>query len=241
MKLLRILPMSIFLLSFTRLSFGSEPKTVTNVTQRPYNCICYLEAIYDQGPIVRGTGFLVSNKVVITAAHVLFNRDSQKKASTVLVYQGRHGDESACIGSFMVDADNIVVCSDYLNPDLPENTKGNYDYGAVIIEGAAGISKYLTPINYTSLVGMNVLTAGYPHENTVMYKSSGSITKCENNAIYTDVPGGPGYSGAPLLSSTNLNVVGILPGGDTETIQFIGLRMNDSIYDTIEKWIKENP
>ena len=47
---------------------------ITDTSMTPWRCICHLEVEYERGPVGFGTGFLVSEHAVITAAHVLVDR-----------------------------------------------------------------------------------------------------------------------------------------------------------------------
>ena len=67
-----------------------DRKKVVSSTVHPYNAICYLETEFDDGTAMRGTAFMISDNIAMTAGHCVVG--ASRGANTIKIYPGRESD-----------------------------------------------------------------------------------------------------------------------------------------------------
>lgn len=143
-----------------------------------------------------GTGFLVTENYVLTAAHVA-------------------GDVSTPVSVLFEDGTSVegqVVASGYsqykLSSDSPEGIVN--DWSVINLASSRNIEEAL-PLGDSDIleVGEEVCVIGYPGggpQNT----SKGIISGIDEQSLRTDAPADPGYSGGPVISINQAAAIGIL-------------------------------
>ena len=143
-----------------------------------------------------GTGFLVTENYVLTAAHVA-------------------GDINTPVSILFEDGEQIegnVIASGYLQyqqtVNSPEATLN--DWAVIELSSSRSIDETI-PLGDSDILEISeeVCVVGYPGggpQNT----SKGIISGIDDNAIRTDAPADPGYSGGPVISINQAAAVGIL-------------------------------
>ncbi len=199
---LRRLPMSMF----ARFGmFGKDNQTKVDATEYPYRCIVRLTATKNGGGgQVEGTGFFISKRCIITAAHNIFFEDGFAKQVEVTL-SGK--DKSAyplgkavattlrCMKRYAEDRDNPVA----------GNYGSDYDYGAVILPDDKLFDIIGSYFGYDTpcISDTGVEVAGYPTDSWKkkgsQYKAEGEIKDRNDYQLYytTDTEGG--QSGSPVL------------------------------------------
>jgi len=227
---------------------------VTNTSMTPWRCICHLEVEYESGPVGFGTGFMISDHAVITAAHVLVDRSRDwkkpRRARRVRVVPGRNGT-LAPYGYFVAEKYDVPEGWGALGAD--QETAKMHDFGAVYIPddlkvrekdfgkriGYFGLK--VLPSDDNSLLLVN--NGGYPHETDkpygTLWYNAGRVSNMDKNFIEYMVDTEGGQSGSPIYfydeKENERYVVAIHTTGD-----FInrGLRVTREVFETIRHWAK---
>jgi glutamyl endopeptidase len=225
---------------------------VTNTSLIPWRCICHLEVEYERGPVGFGTGFMISEHAIITAAHVLVDRSrfgwsNPRRARRIRVVPGRNGT-LAPYGYFV--SEDHAVPDGWGAPDADQEKASAYDFGAVFVPDDLKVREreFGKRIGY---FGLKVLTddnslllvnnGGYPHEadkpyGTLWY-NAGRVSKVEGAFIEYMVDTEGGQSGSPVYyydeKKNERYVVAIHTTGD-----FInrGVRVTREVFRLIRKW-----
>jgi len=231
---------------------------VTDTAMTPWRCICHLEVQYDSGPVGMGTGFLIGPYTVITAAHVLVDRqkfgwNKPRRAQQIRILPGRNGT-LAPYG--YVVTDKYEVPAGWNDNDANETAATAFDYGAVFIPkksenevedealgerlGYFGLRAFAkVELHDVELLFIN--NAGYPIEpgkpfGTLWY-NAGRISKWADRHVEYMVDTEGGHSGSPIYyfdeKKQQRYVVAIHTTGD-----FVnrGLRITPSIFEKIRVW-----
>lgn len=231
---------------------------VSNTSMTPWRCICHLEVEYERGPVGFGTGFLVSEHAVITAAHVLVDRSTDgwnrpRKARRVRVVPGRNG-ALAPYGYFV--SEKFEVPDGWAAANADQDGASAFDYAAVFVPDDLKISEenYGKRLGYFGLKAFTddeaarksllfVNNAGYPHEadkpyGTLWY-NAGRVGKVGDTFVEYLVDTEGGQSGSPVYffdeKKNERYVIAIHTTGD-----FVnrGLRITAKVFDQVRTWAK---
>ncbi|MBJ6234575.1 trypsin-like serine peptidase [Staphylococcus aureus] len=113
---------------------------------------------------------------------------------------------------------DIYLFSPYLEKDLAiiggkdENKSSDYKYYEKTFAGEEIKLQPLKDEEYSSLVGKEVYSYGYPYAKSgyKQYKTEGKITVANKNIISTNMPAYGGQSGSSLFLKENGRLIGIL-------------------------------
>lgn len=204
---------------------------------RAYNsAICYILA---NGQ--RGTGFLISPNVVVTAAHLVYDYTSKTFRTSVTVTPGKNGSiSSAPYGS--CSSMRIII------PEYANDGATKHDYALLILNDNLGSQAGWLNMTFSDdlLDGKTVNTQSYsstdPSGNTSYYQWSGYGTvwgeKDLNNGNFLnncDTTGGA--SGSPIL--LNNKVCGIHFGGSSAGN--LGIKIDKRLYCILINYTLETP
>ncbi|UCD28512.1 MAG: trypsin-like peptidase domain-containing protein [Planctomycetota bacterium] len=232
--------------------YGTDDRAVvTDTTQFPYSAIGQIQALF--GPaagyeIRLGTGVLISNKVVLTCAHVVYET-GPGWADNIVFIPGKKGDAEP-YGRIKVVG--MSGQNGYL-----QDRNDEYDIALLLLETAVGqqtgyMSAVFKPTSFFTDRSFNL--TGYPYDITdsdLMYNAVGQSQRIEGNLIVHYIDGGTGQSGGPLWYETvptkQYIVVGIYTGDIDETIngqltgQFgVAIHINETFCNWIDQFIDEN-
>jgi glutamyl endopeptidase len=234
---------------------------VSNTSMTPWRCICHLEVEYERGPVGFGTGFLISEHAVVTAAHVLMDRSSDgwnrpRKARRVRVVPGRNGT-LAPYGYFV--SEEFKVPDGWGAPNANQNAASAFDYGAVLVPKKLKVSEesFGKRLGYFGLKAFTdneaarknllfVNNAGYPHEGDkpygTLWYNAGRVDKIGDTFVEYLVDTEGGHSGSPVYFFDEKNneryVIAIHTTGD-----FVnrGLRITPAVFKQICQWAERLP
>lgn len=197
-------------------------------------CIVYLTFNDSNGDAYRGSGFIVSNHIIATAAHVLYDGVAFSTDLSVKVY---NKEGTSVVAAY--DASELHVPANYVN-DLNDN----YDYGLIYVEddlSAYGNMSLGIVTNNFPNTSQAVNVSGFPGSvNNVntnsRYYGTGNITSSTTNSklYYTAYAsggdsGGPVYIEYNLKGSTFRSAIGIHTLGGSDGSVHGGVRITQPI------------
>jgi len=192
------------------------------VTSRaaPYSSIVYLESIFPDGSIFRGSGSVVGDNDVLTADHMVFNASHGGTAIQVMVAPGAFVNDatgvwSAPLGTYMATDWSTRVGNWDANGDgLVATSEAQYDLALLGFNVDLGSVTGTLRIQPGATAAFNGTVLGYPGRGTGLMEDTGTATPFSNAAAYGFSTGlGAGASGGPLLDSSGY-VHGVLSSGD---------------------------
>ena len=203
---------------------------VTNVTSVPYSGIALLVVTDNNGVTKKGTGFVIGDKYLATAAHVVY------QARSVEAYFGVNG----IYFTHCYNATELMCCSGY----SPTSISVNNDWAVVKLEENvhSSIGRFL--IGYTTydyqLYTMNYTVCGYPGDMYVsnpngicgyeiyMYKHFSPLHSFTDDVLFYTADTSAGQSGSPVYNTHTNTVYAIHNGGDGE--KNCGRRFTETLY-----------
>ena len=185
--------------------------------QLPY---CFLEIGVDRGKAVckieasgtdyrgradrqwTGTGFLVSESILLTNYHVLNSVDVARTAQCIFNFQVDPDGRSLPTSAFRLDPDRLFLCSPY-DPERPE--AGGLDFAFVWVDGAPGRQFGVVPLdrNFFKIdVGelANVIQHPDGLQKTVVVQNN-TVTHQDAAVVHYTSDTAHGSSGAPVFSN----------------------------------------
>ncbi len=192
--------------------FLPDTRYTVDPTISPYQAIVQVVTNFSSGSQKKGTGFMISENVVLTAAHCITSVNGYS-VSNITVYGGRSSSSyvaSSTVAQFIRD-------QQYEGPAANEY---DWDYAILILNEPIGETLGwfgLQSSTATALPTYTITTAGFPlepkeieDEYPTMYASSGSISAVSNYTFIHDADTERGQSGSPIFhyyNSTYGNVV----------------------------------
>lgn len=178
---------------------GSDTRTeVVDKRIPPYNSIVLLIMKYNN-KLYRGTGFLIKDNIVLTAAHNIYDLNLKKSADDVYII-GEPKD-AAHIRTYT----KLKISPDYASE---KSNNDRYDWGLIKMNDAMSD---LDTINVLQAADVSpstlndVLIAGYPgaaqgNSTKDMWEANGDVTYYNANEVmaYT-ISTSPGNSGSPVM------------------------------------------
>lgn len=224
---------------------GSDDRNIiSNTTRYPYKCIGKIEIHYkDSNNPEVGTGTLVANNVVLTAAHVLTPDSTRGEVSHIYFYPGRNGSETN--GVFTIS--RACIPKKYTNA-ATDFERDKYDYAVGILslganKGKINLGGYGTAYNFSNILRTQATLIGYPAgRGSKMYRHKGTIDMVSEDGaylLYYQMDSEGGQSGAPLIRYDNGNyyIVGIHIKGATSLLNMNkGRYITKNIYDLVNKY-----
>ena len=211
--------------------FGPDERAdIKNTTQFPYNCICRLKS-----SICEGSGWLVNSNTVVTAGHVLFDRDTQSSASEVNVWVAQNGSQT-----WEISTENRTAFR--IPSEWKQQGLDSFDFAAVKLSQRVHRAKYLKigvlPVS-TTLTNVNV--AGYPGDRKqhVMYLSKSPLSGFNERFLKYFADTEDGTSGSPVFVRIGgvYTAIGIHTDGKPDGN--VAVRINSTVANRINSWSVE--
>ena len=219
---------------------------VVNISQEPYSSIVNIVSEFSYGT-TSGTGFFISEYVVATAAHCVYDAEKKEYAKSVSIYVPTRNN--AWGGPYKID--KVQVNPTYISWIINgQNYSGNLydDYAALILN--APLHKEMYPNYWTSfkLYKQNTLNNGLelnltgvlPRNNgRTMYTGAGNLLNSNEFVTLYNMDSEGGMSGAPVYKKSihgtgiwNYNVYAIHNAVYTRNVENGGIRITNDVY----KW-----
>ena len=233
---------------------------ITETDEYPWRCICSLLITTDDGNSFTGTGWLVSPRLLLTAAHCVYLHEHGGWAKQIEVIPGRNGVKRP-FGSCICTKSNFRSLEGWTKKPTPSSDPDrNYDYGAIVLPEDFRYGDQLGYFGYgitsdSELIDIKTNLAGYPSEgnkpsgtlwfdSNVLLLSDSDVLKnvTTNEVLIYETDTGPGQSGAPVWITTqdcNYYGIGIHTNGDPTGNS--ATRINQEVYKNILLWVSEAP
>lgn len=205
----------------------------------PWSGICQLIIDIGSGERALGSGFLVSERCVVTAGHCVHRGEGGGYFSQVEVIPGCRGNYrpfGSQMSSVMKAADGWTI-----NGRLAD------DYGVIILpqpfvassNGQSPAMGVMAVLDDAALLGTEVYICGYPADKPfgTLFSDSDPIRSVAAQRLFYDADTYGGNSGCPVIFGG--------PGGPIVGIHNYGgcnnksTRLNDSVVSQIRAWIDE--
>lgn len=212
---------------------NADFERVLDTTRDPYYAVVHLSVRWPNGTISNGSGFLVNRTTVVTAGHLLYNRDRGGWATSIDVTPGRNANHApyGTLQSLRIAAGGSWVI----------NSDASGDFGVITLSSSANVPSHFFMLSRTDaqLQNLSITTTGFPGGQvpaSSMQRSRGEITIVQQFGIRASAFGGPGMSGAPLYDASGW-VVGILTSGVAGAGGHINaVRMIPDLIDFVLSW-----
>lgn len=217
---------------------------VITPTAFPYSAVALFETIeYNCGCSTNGSGFMVSEKCLLTAAHCLYCSKHKSNVKSVYIKFGYNGTTESCLKELEVTDDNA---SFYINPNYT-GTQNNYDYGYILFDQKIGNETgwfALSAENTSTLQnGLSITVAGYAKSSlsgttgTILLRKCAGTTRLPTSyRVSYDADTIPENSGCPVYytSSSDAFAVAIHTLGTSSTTLYnSGVRITNSMINTL--------
>lgn len=165
---------------------------------------------YDNPMKAQGSGVMIGNDIVITAAHCIYDLRHKQYYQNVKVTPAAtwNGEMFTAPLGYSVALETEVLSS-YIDGDTSQ------DIGVIKLQSPIGQKTgYLSLAIQSTNVGQPIKTIGYPGDRMGMYLSEGSITSYYGTQIEYNLDTFKGQSGSPILDNDNRVIAIHYRGGD---------------------------
>lgn len=217
---------------------------VKNTLQYPYSTSAYVEATFkikniDSVEIGTGKGSasFIKDNVLITAAHVVYDRESKTEATEVKIMPAATPDSNP-FGEIKVK--EVRYLKEFRNTAPNELT--TYDLAVLILEEPIGaqLGTLGLPSNLENTKNLDITITGYPVINKSikqMYTDTKTVLQDTNDFLFYQVDTLPGTSGSAVYDSNN-RVVGVHTNGSESGQMNYAVKLNEKalsfIYSVIQ-------
>ncbi|MDR3547381.1 MAG: trypsin-like serine protease [Candidatus Pacebacteria bacterium] len=184
--------------------------------------------------IYSGTGTLIGRNTVLTASHVIYNRNMRAAAHKALFFPGVNGDSSCLVATCSASA--IYFTDEYAK-------SGREDYGMIFLDKPIGDELGFIKLGLGSdLTGTDVMICGYQGDKIdkdkkyQQWASVGRIGRDDGNKLAYPLDSFASQSGGPVIRTENgvSNIIGVhIQGGENENY---ATKMTAERINQIYKW-----
>jgi glutamyl endopeptidase len=217
-----------------------DRRQITVTTQYPYSAICQLEIDWRSKPDEIGTGCLIAPRLVLTAAHCVYDRSHQQFAAQIRVSPGRNGSDT------VAPQTSSKLFVNRLYPSAGEGEKPQFDYAAILLDqpfrvGEFGVGVY----GDEEFNGDTFNIVGYPFDKPrgTMWGHAQALSVVGPRILEYLIDTEPGQSGAPVFDMDTVNgqvqyvVVGIHSGASSSGNN-IATRITEEVWENLEAWLQ---
>ncbi|MCD7713013.1 MAG: serine protease [Firmicutes bacterium] len=192
---------------------GTDTRFYTYPYSNPYCAVAYLTC-----GDYRGTAYIVSEHVMITAAHCVADDETGRVYGNVYVYFGLYSSSLSSASYTKVQASVTSYPTAYFGDNGGANSK--YDYCILTFEDAIVCDYYFNCIKSGNVsTDETIYVTGYPKyhtsSSTIIYyqmTSSGAISSRSSYMVYYSNDTSKGMSGGPIYYKSSWECIGIITG-----------------------------
>jgi V8-like Glu-specific endopeptidase len=214
---------------------------ITDTTLFPWRAICSLRIRAADATSWVGTGWLSSNRVVITAGHCVYMRDHGGWVRSIEVIPGRNGTQMPFGSAVATQLGSVRGWT--------EAAQTEYDYGAIVLPASNALGQRVGHFGIASqadgeLAQGQLNLAGYPgyaEPASTQWWHAQPPSRVEPRLIRYEIDTTEGQSGAPVWRglgggrfAVGIHTTGLTTGNWATRIQA-------SVYANISAWASENP
>lgn len=215
------------------------------VRNYPWRAICHLEIVANDGVRYQGTGFLINSRLLLTAAHNLFNpSELGGYASAVIVRPGLSGESVVLPATYGI---RILVTEKWKLHRHPDD-----DIGGLVLPTPIGdtLGYFAYKGKATVSPGVKITVAGYPSGgNNRIYWQTDSVAALGSTSLWYRVDTTTGQSGSPawiehpgntprLVLAVHTNDEQLAPPTVGEANR--GIRITPQITSLIDSWVRSS-
>ncbi len=222
---------------------GSDDRIrVANTQQYPWNTVCYV-SFTNLGVRYRGSAFIVSPYVALTAGHNVYDADYSSWSYDFLIVPGQY--QPSKDGPVYRPYGTQYAAELHTNSAYLPEGDFKYDYAAVMFDKPFSSISTFMPVEFDS-TPTRINVVGYPLQvqdefnSQAMWRSSSSVYATDDRIIYYTADTSGGNSGGPVYLDS-LRVVGIHTFGYVDVDLNGGTRLVSSNENTITQWMQWNP
>ncbi|MDD2837357.1 MAG: trypsin-like peptidase domain-containing protein [Sulfuricurvum sp.] len=225
--------------------FGSDSRiqiSPVGLDRYTYSPAVQIISYFPDGTVAQGSGIVIGNNDVLTAAHVLYSRDNGGYAIAYEVTPIRM-DNVEPFG--VVYGSSAVVSNGWISDEIFTE-----DYGLITLERTIGYQTgWISPVSATSLsIGTTLSSFGYPGDlngGNSLYRTDGTIDEIGYRLFKFkddfDSMGGQSGSGVFLITPTKVELVGLVSYESSWLGGFNGIfAFNDTVISQINQWSSTN-
>jgi Ca2+-binding RTX toxin-like protein len=207
---------------------------VTNTTSAPYPAIVRVVTTFPNGVVFSGSGVVVGDNDVLTAAHMVYS-GAHGLARTVVVYPGQNGGSSP-FGSYTASSIAYIPIDEDGNGSI-SRAESVHDFA--VLGFSTDIDDRTGRMSlYAGFTSGTVTLDGYPgsYGGTTLVENTGTTSVSAGILDIAAFDTSPGNSGGPVwtMSSGGASVVGIV--STRNWAAFVG----GADYATLQGWIGGN-
>lgn len=203
-----------------------DREKIVNTRVFPYSACAFVAATYSNGETYIGSGSMISPDTVLTAGHVIYNKNLKQWPKSVTVYPGIDGSYAPFGQS------NSTKLASLLGWTRRFDSK--YDIGMIRLDDPIGINTGWFGLTSTAKTGLTVTSTGYPGDKPkqTMWTNSGKISSITQNNVYYRLDTFGGQSGSAVYNSSN-QIVAV--HAYAQYHRNFGTRTNSTIINWVKK------
>lgn len=167
----------------------------------PYKAVVYLNMTFSNGLTYRGSGTMIGNDTVLTAAHNLYSKEFGW-AKKVTVYAGKDGQK--------INIGQAHSKKLYSLKEWRTSADFNYDIGLIKLDSNLGKKTGVLDLSSNVKINEKVSTSGFPADKNKIdqYNTTGVLIKITNNQLLHNMDTYPGQSGSSIRNAQN-KIIGV--------------------------------